>query len=161
MAVAIKNQGYTNIKIYNGGIKDWKKAGLPVASIEPLPEYSGAMVTGEEVYAIMQRSENCTDENGNPLLTILDFRIENSLEEADGGLKRIKTRCPVITCLLDEVRLPEQRARIPKEGLVVTITETGNRDDVAMRYLSLFGYTNVKGLEFGMRGWIKSKLPIE
>jgi len=45
--------------------------------------------------------------------------------------------------------------------LVVTLTETGNRDDIAIRYLSRFGYDNVKLVEFGMRGWIKNKLPIE
>ena len=41
------------------------------------------------------------------------------------------------------------------------MTETGNRDMFVMKYLYRYGYTNIKGLEFGMRGWIKSNYPVE
>lgn len=61
--------------------------------------------------------------------------------------------------LLDDLLSEEVRKMIPKVGEVITITETGNRDEYAIRYLSQFGYTNIKGLKFGMRGWLKQRYP--
>lgn len=161
MAVAIKQHGYANIKLYNGGIKDWKKSGLPTQSIEPLPNYAAATISSEALHAIMQTNERCLDADGKPLVTLLDLRTENSLGESAEDLQRIRTTCPVIPLLLDDLRSEAVRAKIPRDGLVVTISETGNRDEFAMRYLSQFGYTNLKGLEFGMRGWLKNKFAIQ
>jgi len=73
----------------------------------------------------------------------------------------IKTSCSTVHCLLDNLQDPEVRSRIPRQGLVVIFSETGNRDWAAMRYLSKWGYTNIVGLQFGMRGWIKSGYPVE
>ena len=103
-------------------------------------------------------AKGCTDPDGNPLLTILDLRTESSVS-SDGKPLIIKTSCKTATCLMDDLRNPEVRGRLPLSGLVVTITETGNRDLSAIRYLSQFGYKNIKGLVFGMRGWIKSDYP--
>jgi len=50
---------------------------------------------------------------------------------------------------------------VPRAGLVVTITETGNRDSFLIRYLYKFGNVNTKGLQFGMRGWLKADYPVE
>lgn len=161
MAVAIKQQGYNNIKLYNGGIKDWKKSGLPTESIEPLPQYAYETISSEELHAIMQTNARCRDAQGKPLATILDLRTENALGESAEELQRIQTACPVITLLLDDLRSEAAHARVPKNGLVVTVSETGNRDEFVARYLSQFGYTNLKGLEFGMRGWLKNKFAIE
>ncbi|MBL7225660.1 MAG: rhodanese-like domain-containing protein [Desulfobacteraceae bacterium] len=52
------------------------------------------------------------------------------------------------------------RNQIPNKGLVVLVCETGNRDWAALRYLYKWGYTNIVGLRFGMRGWIKSDYPV-
>ncbi|WDP88404.1 MAG: hypothetical protein HUN04_01035 [Desulfobacter sp.] len=49
---------------------------------------------------------------------------------------------------------------LPRFGMLVTITETGNRDSFAIRHLSRFGITNIAGLKFGMRDWIKKRFPI-
>lgn len=73
----------------------------------------------------------------------------------------IKTPCPTVFCLLDELQNARVRRQIPKQGLVVTITETGNRDSFAIQYLSKFGYANLKALMFGMRGWIKKDYPVK
>jgi len=72
----------------------------------------------------------------------------------------IKTNCKTIHCLLDDFQKPEVRKQIPKKGLVVVISETGNRDWAVIRYLSKWGYTNIVGLQFGMREWIKSGYPV-
>ena len=93
-------------------------------------------------------------------MTIIDYRVEYFLEP-QGAVPVIKTRCPTIRCLLDDLQRPEVRAKIPRTGKVVLVCETGNRDAVAMRFLSKFGFTNVVGLTHGMRGWIKLDYPIE
>jgi rhodanese-related sulfurtransferase len=162
VAVAIKNFGYTNVKIYNGGLKDWTRAGNPVETRRALPDYAGAFITANELMAAVEMSSDkaCRDAGNQPLLTILDLRTENFLETGPSFVS-IKTVCQTITCLLDDLARDEIRRRIPRQGLVVTVTETGNRDKFVMKYLYRYGYTNIKGLEFGMRGWIKSNYPVE
>ncbi len=165
-AVAVKANGFTNIKIYNGGIKDWKKSGLPIQTIDALPKIEHVMITGEELLALLQsaKGNECRDPSNQPLVTLLDLRTENHLPPEAGTspmITHIKTSCPKVICLLDQLQLPEVRDKIPKAGLVVTITETGNRDQFAIQYLSKYGYNNLKGLIFGIRGWIKENYPIE
>lgn len=60
---------------------------------------------------------------------------------------------------LDDLLDESTRKTIPRTGLVVIVTETGNRDEFAIRYLSQFGYDNIVGLKFGMRDWIKQRYP--
>lgn len=165
MAVAIKKMGFANVMIYNGGLKDWKKSGLPLESIEPLPEYEGRFITVEELRDKIARADaaGCVDQSGKPLLTLVDFR--SFLKQPDrigGDNNRIKTSCRTITALLDDfVDNPALIHQIPKHGIVVTVSETGNRDIFLIRYLKKFGYTNIVGLQFGMRGWLKMNYPIE
>jgi rhodanese-related sulfurtransferase len=162
VAVAIKKLGYTHIKIYNGGIKDWVDAGHKIESTKPLPKYEGMFITEDELLrAIASADKNdCKDLQNQPLLTILDLRTDNYLE-ADQPVPDIRTRCKTIKCLLDDLINPDFRKQLPREGLVVTLTETGNRDIFAMRYLYQYGYKNIKGLDFGIRGWIKLNYPVE
>jgi rhodanese-related sulfurtransferase len=166
MAVAVKAKGFTHIKIYNGGIKDWKKSGLPIETIDALPKMESKYITAVELLPLIQAAKdgNCRNPSNHPLVTILDLRTENHLppESVKGtSIAQIKTSCPKVLCLLDQLQLPKVRDKIPKTGLVVTITETGNRDRFAIQYLSKYGYENLKGLMFGMRDWIKEDYPIE
>ena len=152
--------GYRNIKIYNGGIKDWKKSNYRLEVIEPLPKYEFQFITSEDLLTTIKQAEaeNCRDQNDKPFLTILDLRTEHFLNP-DKPLSYIESNCATINSLFDELANSEVRGQIPKEGLVVTITETGNRDKFAMQFLFKHGYTNVMGLQFGMRGWIKQNYP--
>jgi rhodanese-related sulfurtransferase len=77
-----------------------------------------------------------------------------------GTLPVIGEKCMIVSCLLDDLRNPEIRRKIPKDVPVITVTETGNRDTLAIQYLAQFGYRNIKGLLFGMRGWIKQNFPM-
>ncbi len=162
MAVAIKNRGYTHIEIYNGGIKDWTNAGHKIESVAPLPKYKGKFISCEELLNIMDIADKngCQDDRHRPVLTILDLRTENYLK-TDPSVPAIKTGCKTITCLLDDLIRPDIRKQIPHDSPVVIVTETGNRDIYAMQYLSQFGYRNIRGLDFGMRGWIKLNYPVE
>jgi rhodanese-related sulfurtransferase len=123
-------------------------------------------ITAEELLALLQsaKDNDCRGPSNHPLVTLLDMRTENHLPPESGTpeyITHIKTACPRIFSLLDQLQQPEIRDKIPKTGLVVTVTETGNRDQFAIRYLSKHGYDNLKGLMFGMRGWIKEDFPIE
>ena len=156
----MKELGYQNIKIYNGGIKDWEKAGFELKREEALPEYKGRYITSEELLTRLNETEKkgCVDAGGKPMLTILDLRTEHHFE-ATRKLSSIDTSCPTLELLLDDLQKQEIRDKVPKDGLVVTVTETGNRDIFAMKFMYKYGYTNIVGLNFGMRGWIKPGYP--
>jgi rhodanese-related sulfurtransferase len=103
---------------------------------------------------------NCTTANNEAIVTIVDYRVQNFLKTKK-PVASIKTNCPLIKCLLDDLRNPAVRNKIPRQGLVVLISETGNRDTVAMKYLHKYSYTNIVGLRTGMRGWLKLNYPVE
>ncbi len=89
-------------------------------------------------------------------VTVVDFRV-TEVELAKG---RIPSPA-FLSMPLDDLRLEEIRALLPRDGLIVTVTETGNRDKIVQRYLSQHGYDNVIGLKEGFRGWVKAGLPLE
>lgn len=120
-------------------------------------------LTSEELLSKLSRTRR--NDNGNedknnnpPVITLLDLRTEHHLQGVERPLI-IKTEIPIRYYLLDDLQKYRIRAEIPKTGTVVTITETGNRDTFAIRYLRKYGYKNVYGLLFGMRGWIKAGYP--
>jgi len=160
VAVAIRQYGYTNVKIYNGGLKEWISDGLPVESTEKLPEYEVNFLSAEDVKNKMDVDEKrgCLSADGLPLLTLLDLRTERVPEGAEAPLV-INSICPTISGFLDDLQRADFRNKVPLNSLVIVITETGNRDEYAARYLYKFGYTQVLGLQYGMRGWIKADFP--
>lgn len=157
--------GFSNVNIYNGGLKDWVKSGHPVESIDPLPSYNTAFIYADELFEELNRNDarGCIDNSGAPRLTLIDFRSSLKSSEKNGGDKyRIKTNCRVITVMLDDfIENTALINSVPREGMVVTISETGNRDVFLIRYLNKFGYTNVNGLQFGMRAWLKAGYPVD
>jgi len=165
MAVAIKNNGFVNIKIYNGGLTDWKRSGLPLESTTFMPSYKGPRINAEQLHNKIEAAEagNCLNADGNPLLTIIDFRAFIHIKKKIGGDRyRIQTNCPVIYAQLDDfIDNKMLLSRVPHQGLVVCISETGKRDNYLQRYLHTFEYTNIVSLEHGMRGWIKAGYPKE
>lgn len=152
--------GYQNIKIYNGGLKDWKKSGYPVTVIEALPFFKVRYITPEELLEKINLAADCEcREKGKPLLTLLDYRVER-IERAQ-TTKSILTNCETIVVHLDDLLDAKIRQKIPEEGLVVLVCETGNRDKYAIRFLRKYGFSNIAALEFGMRGWIKKGFPVQ
>lgn len=165
MAVVIKKMGFTNINIYNGGLKDWMKSGQPVESIDPLSSYDGSFVSAAELREKIAKADasGCVDDSDTPLLTLIDFRSSLKLSKKKNSDKyRIKTSCQTIMALLDDfIENTALINSVPQEGIVVVISETGNRDLFLMRYLHKFGYTNINSLQFGMRAWLKADYPVE
>jgi rhodanese-related sulfurtransferase len=129
--------------------------------IDPLPSYDGEFITAEELMRTIKEAEaaGCVDQDDKPILTILDLKTDNFLQEGTPS-PGIRTECPTIRAWFDDLSDEAVRNRIPRDGMVVTVTETGNRDQCVMRYLSKFGYTNIAGLQFGMRKWIKNDFPV-
>lgn len=155
-AVAIKKLGYENIKMYRGGLEEWKKAGHNLEAASPLPEYEAQFISAEELLKDLRKadSKGCVDWRNNPLITILDLRTENFLE-LKFPIFHIKTKCQTIKMLFDQLSEGNHRNKIPTKGQVVTVTERGDKDADAIRYLYTQGYTNVVGLSSGIQGWIQ------
>ncbi len=160
MAVVIKALGFNKIKIYNGGLKDWLNSGLPTEAIAPLADYEARFVSAEELYAyVLHAEENgCVQVDGKVAFTLLDIRTEPDIE-SDSNSAVITNPCETVTGILDDLQDESFRQKIPKDTPVFVITETGNRDVFAIRYLHTFGYSNIKGLKFGLRGWLMANLP--
>ena len=165
MAVAIKKKGFKNITLYNGGLKDWKKSGLTLDSTDPLPNIDIDYISAMELFKKITETDlrGCVDAFGNPLLTLIDFRSSLKLSAHKGADNyQIKTDCKTITAFLDDfLDNPELINKIPKKGPVISISETGNRDLFLIRFLSKLGFSNINGLQFGMRAWIKADYPGE
>ena len=87
----------------------------------------------------------CRDKNGTPLLTLIDYRASILLRTRIGGDRyRIKTTCPTIIGQLYEFMENKSLiSKIPRKGLVVCLSETGNRDRYLKRYLYKLGFTNI------------------
>lgn len=165
MAVAIKKHGFRSIKIFNGGLTDWKRSGLPLESISPLPEYNGTTISPQALEKIIVDAEarQCRDETGEPLLTLIDFRASVLLKEKIGADRyHVKTSCPEIMAQLDDfLENKTLTDRIPRHGRVVCISETGKRDNYLQRYLHTLGLSGIISLQNGMRGWLKAGFPTE
>ncbi len=155
-AVAVKKLEYENIKMYKGGLEEWKKAGHTLDAAKPLPEYEVEFISAEDLLKELQEadSRDCTDWRNNPLITILDLRTENFLE-LKYPIFHIKTKCQKLTMLSEHLSDSHHRNKIPNKGQVVTLTERGVRDADVIRYLSAHGYTNIVGLKSGIQGWIQ------
>ena len=162
VAVAIRRLGFNNIKIYNGGLKDWRKSGYKIVSRNQLPDITVSFVSALELRDMLSEADrtSCKTDSGEPLITILDLRNQ-SIINPESPPPRIKTSCRTINLLMDDLLEEETVRQLPTQGLLVTVTETGNRDDFLGRYLYKFGYIGVKGLQFGMRAWIKKRYPTE
>ncbi len=116
-------------------------------------------IESDELYATLKELEplECRSSEGVPLLTLLDFR--NSSLSKNSSFKKIATSCPTRSYLLDDILLPEVRAELPESGQVIIMTETGNRDEFVIRYLSQYDFKPFISLKYGMRGWLKMRYP--
>ena len=74
-AVAIKKLGFRNVRIYNGGLKDWKKSGNAISSLEPLPTYKGKFINADELLSRMKKAEaKLIEKNAKQLQRFKDLK---------------------------------------------------------------------------------------
>ena len=139
--------GHTNIAIYNGGLRAWRRS-QEIITKRALPVL--------DEFEFMENGRLWEMIGAEEPVTIVDFRV-TEVEQAKGRIPGAR----YLNIALDDLRDETIRAELPKDELIVSVTETGNRDKIVQRYLSQYGHGNVVGLKEGFRGWVKAGLPLE
>jgi rhodanese-related sulfurtransferase len=151
--------------LYNGGLKDWMKAGNDITTTAPLPIVDVNFMDVGTLQKLLAAADeqNCKDTDNLPLVTILDFRMSRALQVKMSADKyQIQTKCRTITAQLDDfIDNQDLIDSLPENGQIIAVSETGNRDRFLIRFLSLYNKTNIQGLKYGMRNWLKAGYPVE
>jgi len=128
--------GYTNVKVYPGGLPDWIRRRYPVVRTVDYPKVKIPKMYPEKVYKQL----------GN--LVILDI----------GGpeLQKIGTfkQGHVFHIPLDD--LEDKYEALPKDKKIVIVDVMGKQEDIAGRFLTMKGYTNLAEMAGGGRAWFKT-----
>ncbi len=133
--------GFPNAVVYDEGMPAWKEAKLPVEG-NPLPQVDLVKIAPAALNTALQ-SKSMVVVDIRPRDEFLVFRIKGSINiELDQLEARLK----------DEVK--------PTQAICLA-DYTGHQQKVAVRLLAKLGYTNVKGLDEGLRGWQSANLPVE
>lgn len=134
--------GFPHAVVYDEGMPAWKGANLPVAG-NPLPQVELATITPQALRdALKTKSVQVVDVR--PRDEFLVFRLAGSTNiELDDLESRLK----------NEVK--------STSSAIVIADYTGHQQLVTVRLLARMGYTNVKGLEGGLRGWQGANLPVD
>lgn len=135
--------GYTNVKGYQGGIPDWRRAQLP-----------------------LHADPNWVAERLNPGHVIIDTR--NPVISATGHLPgAVAMPASNFEALTDRFIREDREARLPgvsdRRAPVILYSDQHHSDDVliAFRELTSWGYGRVAVLKDGFEGWKDEGLPVE
>jgi rhodanese-related sulfurtransferase len=161
MAVAIRKSGFNNIKIYNGGINDWMKSGLPLNSIKKIPDNPVNYIEPEDLHKLIMESDatNCLDKQGNPIFSFIDIR-DTSLDHVHKADKlTIKTKCKIHSFIIDDIMVAEKK--ILPEGKWIVFCETGGRGHFLSRYIYESGKKDILILKSGFLNWEKKEFPTD
>jgi len=141
------------------------KVGNEITATAPLPAVDVNFMDVDALQKLLAAADaqNCKDTDNLPLVTILDFRMSRALQVKMSADKyQIRTRCKTITAQLDDfIDNRELIDSLPENGQIIAVSETGNRDRFLIRFLSGYNKTNIQGLKYGMRNWLKSRYPVE
>lgn len=132
--------GYTNIMIYNEGIPEWAKRGLPMETHVQYPDYKPERLAPKALQAQLAS------------VTVLDIRGPGHIKE----LGRIK-EAQIIE--MDDLR--DKYAALPKGKKVVVLDHAAKQVNIAAKFLKMKGYDPVAVLDGGMLAWIREGLPVE
>jgi len=124
------------VKLYNGGLPDWIRRRYPVLRTVNYPKVNIPQVFPEYVY------------NNINKFVILDIGGE--------ALRRIGEfhRGDVIHIPLDD--LEEKYTALPKDKKIVIVDVMGKQENIAGRFLTMKGYTNLAEMSGGGRAWFKT-----
>jgi len=128
--------GYTNVKVYPGGLLDWIRRRYPVIRTVNYPKVDVPEVFPEQVYRNIDQVV-LLDIGGEELRQIGEFRQGN-----------------VVHIPLDE--LEEKYTLLPKDKEIVIVDVKGKQEDIAGRFLILKGYRNLAKMAGGGRAWFKT-----
>ncbi len=129
------------MKLYNGGLPDWIRKRYPVLRTVSYPKVNIPKVFPEEVYKNINN------------FVILDIGGE--------ALRRIGEfhRGDVIHIPLDD--LEEKYTALPRDKKIVIVDVMGKQENIAGRFLTMKGYTNLAEMAGGGRAWFKTIRVIE
>jgi rhodanese-related sulfurtransferase len=162
---ALQFLGYTDVKNLAGGLGGWKKAELAVETGAPAAPVAGSAPTVDETrlanlnkfltelpegfYTVKPADLNVelADTTG---LFIFDVRTS---DEFAGGY--IASALNININDFATAPLPADKA-----APIVVLCQSGHRGALAMMYLRMIGYTNVRNLGGGMNAWIAAELPV-
>ncbi|RUM38229.1 MAG: hypothetical protein DSY57_02870 [Desulfobulbus sp.] len=124
------------MKLYNGGLPDWIRRRYPVLRTVNYPKVNIPQVFPEYVYKNINK------------FVILDIGGE--------ALRRIGEfhRGDVIHIPLDD--LEEKYTALPKDKKIVIVDVMGKQENIAGRFLTMKGYTNLAEMAGGGRAWFKT-----
>ena len=129
------------MKLYNGGLPDWIRKRYPVLRTVDYPKVNIPKVFPEQVYKNINK------------FVILDIGGE--------ALRRIGefNRGDVIHIPLDD--LEEKYTALPRDKKIVIVDVMGKQENIAGRFLTMKGYTNLAEMAGGGRAWFKTIRIIE
>jgi rhodanese-related sulfurtransferase len=165
---ALQFLGYTDVKNLAGGIGGWKKAELavemgvpaaPVAGTAPevdatrLANLSAFFTDMPDGFYTVKSADLNVELTGSPVPFVMDVRTPD--EFAAGYIEG------AVNIPINEV--PANLAKLPadKAAPIVALCQSGHRGALAMMYLRMTGYTNVRNLAGGMNAWIAAELPVK
>jgi len=124
------------VKLYNGGLPDWIRRRYPVLRTVNYPKVNIPKVFPEHVYKNINK------------VVILDIGGE--------ALRRIGKfhTGDVIHIPLDD--LEEKYTALPKDKKIVIVDVMGKQENIAGRFLTMKGYTNLAEMAGGGRAWFKT-----
>jgi len=122
------------VSVLEGGLANWKKAGLETVSISRVPRVPVASISVKSLKGLAAQGKQ-------PVL--IDIRPERLFRE--GHIEA------AVNIPLDS--LPARYYEIPFQGSVVLVDGDGRASFLAASYLKSRGYTNVGRLRGGMTAW--------
>lgn len=136
---AVKS-GYTNVKVFSGGIPVWKEKGYPLAGNKAGASKSDIKkISAETLKAGLDRKEG---------FTLVDVREKN--EFAAGHIKGALN--------LPLSNLENTYGQLPQDTRIVLYCNSGSRSNTAAELLVQRGYSKIENME-GFTDWVKKGLP--
>ncbi len=162
---ALNLLGYTNVRSLLGGFGAWSAAGNPVSTtpvdyaggtapaIDPaLFDKVNAYIAGIPAGYYTVRALDLSSEMLRNPVTLIDVRTES--EFAAGHIENA-TDMPLASFFSLESQLPQDKA-----AAIVVYDSVTHRSSMAMTFLRLLGYENVRTLAGGTGAWEKASLPL-
>lgn len=137
--------GYPNVFVYDEGFPEWSKRGYPFETLDILMKVDVPLVSAAEVKKMI--------DGGSRNYIILDIRDEKDIKSM-GSIRGS------FNIVLED--LMASYNKIPRGKKIVIIDHAGKQTQITGRYLLKQGYTDLVGMEGGMKGgWIKAGYPVE
>ncbi|MFH1215282.1 MAG: rhodanese-like domain-containing protein [Pseudomonadota bacterium] len=138
-ADAAKALGYTNVLVYNEGLPEWAKRGLPMDKKVEYPKVDLPRLTPADVQAQATTS------------VLLDIRGDE--------VKDLGKISGAVSIPLDD--MSERYTTLPKDKKIIIVDHAGKQVGICGKFLHLNGYTDLAVMDGGVLAWKRAGLPVE